>query len=244
MPRLTFIFFFCLLPGISLQAQFHFFGIIEDKDGFVNVRNDNKKIIDKLTENHVFFDWNSLNYPDSEWHDIVYGAEAGITRQNSHSTNTKDGQIHKSRIRYLEDLPHVKLKESTANRIVFANDTVSVEIRMQKFRPEKHKFVRDKENNFIKTIDGVTDYWGTDGTIPRKEYVSITIRHVNGKVLEFPQEYLSHLYEPSEDYHQVSIGKNNTLFIQTLNGDGAGGYCLVWTIKDYQVKNQLVVRGF
>lgn len=242
MTKITLFILFTLPAWLSVQAQGYFFGIIQDKDGYVNVRNDQKAVIDKLTENHVFFDWNTNNDPKAEWHGITYGAETGITRENPHGTNTTTGNIHKSRICYLDDLPRLKCKLSDDNRTLFANDTVSVEIRTRKFRPEKHRIQRYEGGMPIRSIDGVEDIWGTECQMPQTEYASIAVKYPGG-VLEFPREYLDHLYEPS-NYLLVSIGKDNTLFIQSLNGDGAGGYLTVWTIQNYQIKNQLVLSGF
>ena len=44
-------FLFCL--PVQAQQQ-RFFGVIQDADGYTNVRNTNGTVIDKLWDNHVF----------------------------------------------------------------------------------------------------------------------------------------------------------------------------------------------
>ncbi len=95
-------FLFCL----SIQAQQRFFGVIQDADGYVNVRSTSGAVIGKLLDNHVFVDWNAQK-SHKEWHSVEYGAETGITKTCPNG-NTYTGEIHKSRIRYLTDLPQLK----------------------------------------------------------------------------------------------------------------------------------------
>ncbi|MCD8268979.1 MAG: hypothetical protein LUD46_11380 [Parabacteroides sp.] len=231
-----------LLPCSCAQAQWHFFGIIQDTDGYVNIRDTDKSVIDKLFDNHVFFDWDArTDEPDADWHNIEYGAETGITKCND--KNTKTGEIHKSRIRYLEDLPQLKKQsQSTDECLVYANDTLTVELRIRDFNPHGHKVVQGSQWLEIQSIDGVSDLWGVDNRMPRKEYASISIKHPEG-TLNFPVEYFSHLYEPGDNI-LVSLGKGNAIFICTLNGDASYGYCAVWTVENYLVKSLFVLLGF
>ena len=68
-------FLFCL----SIQAQQRFFGVIQDADGYVNVRSTSGAVIGKLLDNHVFVDWDAQK-SHKEWHSVEYGAETGITK--------------------------------------------------------------------------------------------------------------------------------------------------------------------
>lgn len=217
---------FCL----SLQAQQHFFGIIQDTDGYVNVRDNAKRIIGKLADNQVFFDWDAAGWKDStEWHSIEYATEGGITKSSGEKGLTRRGRIHRSRIRYLNELPQLAEQPNSSDTcLVFANDTLAVEIRLRRFIPQRHKIVRDAEGGFIRSIDGCTTLLGIDGGMPHTEYASISVRHPGG-VSEFPAQYLAYLYEPATQGVSVALGKGNTLFVSTCNSDGAGGYDAVWT---------------
>lgn len=232
---------FCL----SLQAQQHFFGIIQDADGYVNVRDSAKTIIDKLADNQVFFDWDAAGWKDStEWHSIEYAAKPGITKSGGEKGFTRRGRIHRTRIRYLDQLPQLaEQSNSSDTSLVFANDTLAVEIRLHRFNPRRHKIVRYAEGGFIHSIDGCSVLLGIDGSMPHTEYVSISVRHPGG-VSEFPAQYLAHLYEPATQGVTVALGKGNTLFISTCNSDGAGGYDAVWTVENYLVKSLFVLYNF
>ena len=83
-------FLFCL----SIQAQQRFFGVIQDADGYVNVRSTSGAVIGKLLDNHVFVDWDAQK-SHKEWHSVEYGAETGITK-TCPSGNTYTGEIIKA----------------------------------------------------------------------------------------------------------------------------------------------------
>lgn len=232
---------FLACSPIQAQQQ-RFFGIIQDADGYANVRDTNGTIIDRLSDNQVFFDWDAQK-SRKEWHSIEYGTGTGIIKTCPNG-NTHTGEIHKSRIRYLDDLPQLKkLPKSTDKCLVYANDTLMVEIGFQDFNPGNHVIVQDVESGFVRSIDGCSDLTGTDNKIPHKEYASITIKHPNG-ILKFPTAYMAHLYEPNQDNVVVALGKGNTLFICTQNSDGAGGYYAVWTVENYLVKSLFVLHDF
>lgn len=231
-------FLFCL----SIQAQQRFFGVIQDADGYVNVRSTSGEIIGKLSDNHVFVDWDAQK-SHKEWHSVEYGAETGITKTCPNG-NTHTGEIHRNRIRYLADLPQLKKQpQSTDKCLIYANDTLTVKIDFQNFNPQKHAIVYDLETGFVRSIDGCSDLIGIDDNIPHEEYVSITVKHPAG-ILEFPTAYITHLYEPSRNNVVVALGKGNSLFISTQNSDGAGGYYAVWTVENYLVKSLFVLHDF
>lgn len=231
-------FLFCL----PTQAQQCFFGVIQDADGYVNVRDTSGTIIGSLSDNHVFFDWDAQK-SHKEWHSIEYGAEIGIIKTCPNG-NAYTREIHKSRIRYLVDLPQLKKQPQSTNKcLVYANDTLTVEIGFQDFNPQKHAIVQDSEAGFVRSIDGCSDLVGIDNHIPHKEYASITIKHPTG-ILKFPTAYITHLYEPNQNNVVVALGKGNTLFISAQNSDGAGGYYAVWTVENYLVKSLFVLHDF
>ena len=229
---------FCL----PTQAQQRFFGIIHDADRYANVRDTSGAVIGKLLDNHVFVDWDAPK-SHKEWHSIEYGTDTGITKTYPHGS-THTGEIHKSRIRYLADSPQLKKQpQSTDKCLVYANDTLTVEIGFQDFNPQKHTIIKDIETKFVLSIDGCSDLTGIDNNIPHKEYASITVKYPAG-ILEFPTAYITHLYEPNQNNVAVALGKGNTLFISTQNSDGAGGYYAVWTVENYLVKSLFVLRDF
>lgn len=170
---------------LPTQAQQRFFGVIQDADGYANVRDTSGTVIGKLLDNHVFVDWDAQKNC-KEWHSIEYVTEKGITKTYPNG-NTHTGEIHKSRIRYLEDLPQLKKQsESTDKCLIYANDTLTVEIGFQDFNPQKHIIIKDFEPEFVRSIDGCSDLIGIDRNIPRKEYASIIIKPLP-EILSFQQ---------------------------------------------------------
>ena len=101
----------CLLSfsHTIVHAQIEYFGIINDPDGYTNVHHpENSQIIDKINKNQVFFDWDVRSEVEKDmnnpWHTIEYGNENGVTNIYK-GIESKQGKIHKTRIRYLSELP-------------------------------------------------------------------------------------------------------------------------------------------
>ena len=219
------ILYLLILPlCLSAQTQQGFFGIIEGAG------------------NRVFFDWDAHDHR-REWHSVEYGTETGITKTFP-GGNTRKSEVHRSRIRYLADMPQLERQpQSTDNRLLYANDTLCVEIRLQDFQLSEHVIVKDSLTGFVRSIDGCSELIGMDGNLPQREYASVILRHPAG-VLKFPTAYIEHLYEPNQENVVVALGKGNTLFISTQNSDGAGGYYAVWTVENYLVKSLFVLHDF
>ena len=58
-------------------------------------------------------------------------------------------------------------------------------------------------------------------------------------------EQFQNLYEPNFEYTRVNYDvKNRTLYIQSLNSDGAGGYAVIWIIENGVFKKKVISRGF
>ena len=54
---------------LPTQAQQRFFGVIQDADGYTNVRDTSGMVIGKLLDNHVFVDWDAQK-SHKEWHSV------------------------------------------------------------------------------------------------------------------------------------------------------------------------------
>ncbi|GAA6766181.1 hypothetical protein AAFH68_21210 [Flavobacterium sp. CGRL1] len=242
--KLTFILF--LLLTFTSQAQYiGAFAIIKDKDGFVNIRENNNaksKIIGKIFENQVFEDLDALQNEKNEWVYITYGISKQKTDSSNKTENQDYGYIHKSRIEYLNNLPKLKMKIVSENNAEFKNDDLSIIIKTGKFIPKEHQI--KKEDNFISKIDNQYP-WGIDGIKPEDliEIKSIKITNKN-ETYNIPINNLTGIYSPSFKHTQISIGSDKTIFIAMSNGDGAGAYNVVWTIKNNNVKDQFVFRDF
>lgn len=243
--KLTFTLFLLLSFTYSHAQYIGAFAIIKDKDGFVNVRDGNNaksKIIGKISENQIFEDLDAIQNEKNEWVYITYG----ISKQKKGLANkTEDqayGYIHKSRILYLSNMPKLRIKITSENNAEFKNEDLTVIIKTGKFIPKDHQI--KKQDGYISKIDDQYP-WGIDGIKPENliEIKSINVTYKK-ESYNIPINNLTGMYSPSFKNTQISVGSDKTIFISMSNGDGAGAYNVVWTIKDNTVKDQFVFRDF
>lgn len=98
-------------------------------------------------------------------------------------------------------------------------------------------------SGFLKKIDDL-EFLGTDGEIPKRQYKSIEVQINNIKV-QIPNEALRNLYEPSLSDSKINYDKiNDILYIQSSNGDGAGGYEIIWVIEKKKYKTRIEMSAF
>lgn len=215
---------------VNMQAQF---AIVKDSDGFVNIRDQYEvkgKIIDKLENGHVIFLFES----DTNWINIEYRKKA----ENHYGYIYHDRYIA---ISSFEGLKQISVKRS---KIILKNDAIQVAITSSKFDKNKHqlKYAKDQPT-VLETIDGKT-IWGCDGNVPKMKYEAIEITY-NGKTFTLPKKALEGLYEPTIDATKVNFDKKTeTLYIQSLNSDGAAGYQVLWKIVKGKYVDHIVLNGF
>lgn len=237
---------FLLYINTSVQAQLIApFAIIQDKDGYVNVRDSdskNAKIIDRLIENQIFEDQRQFGNGNEEWIYISYKNKQAGKGSIYRTDKEKTGYIHKSRILYLDKLPQLKRKIITQDHSEFENDTLKLTVKTGKFIPEEHQI--EKKEGFVFKIDN-NEPWGIDGILPEslEEIKSVTITYKE-QTYSFPAEALSGLFSPNIDNMRVYLGSGNTLFTVMSNGDAAGAYNVVWTIQNNKVTDRFINRDF
>jgi hypothetical protein len=223
-------FFFLLLFSNAIFAQF---AIIKDNDGYVNIRSEAQKgnnISDKLENGFVVYGFQ----PENNWIGIDY------------SKNNKDrsGYVYKDRIKYLSEFTKIPLIKETSTKVIFQKDSLNIVIESKKFDSKTAKLAYSKnEKSFLEKING-KKIWGTDGNIPRTTYKLITVT-IGKKTLDLPKDAFDDLFEPNFSYTQINYDrKNDILYIASSNGDGAGGYELVWIIEKGQYKERKIAYGF
>ncbi|MDU1889350.1 MAG: hypothetical protein E6767_01550 [Dysgonomonas sp.] len=215
------------------------FAIIVDEDGYTNIRDDEKQIIGKIYNNQVFAvpsyaDDNNQKYKSICWQpDIPLGERSYLERP---------GLIHFSRVKYLKDLPLLKRKIEGGN-VIFSDEKYNIQIRTGYLIKEDH-VIESKYSDFIDTIDGYEAY-GIDGILPDKLVeIKEIIYSINGKEYKIPQEYLTGYFSPTPENMYVAISDDNTFFICMSNGDAAGAYAVVWTIKNDLIVSVISYRDF
>lgn len=209
------------------------FAIIADKDGFVNVRKDaqpNSKIIDTLHANQLVYCFENKG----NWTNIDYTKKG--TDYNAY--------VYKDRYTLISSFFKIPLLKRKENVVSLKKDTIEVSLSMGKFEKAKHKFKYYKEApDQIEFIDN-KKYWGQDGGIPNTQFDKIILT-IGSKSITLPKKATEGLYEPNLNSAEVYFDKtNNTIFIQTMNSDGAGSYEVVWKIKDGVYIDRLIVYGF
>jgi hypothetical protein len=225
-----------ILTCILYQTTFGQFGIITDKDGFVNVRNSpniSNNIIDTLNNGQIVF----CLEEEGEWCPTDY---------HLNGQKIKSGYIHKSRVKLIYDFDEIPYDKLTDSVVTFKKDTIKLIVTKTKFNPknnnlEYHKGDASKnEMIWLEKING-KEIWGTDGNIPKNQYRQITLTLGKNNIY-LP---IDNLFEPNLDYTTINIDeKSSTIYISALNSDGAGGYAVLWIIKNGTFKERIITIPF
>ena len=204
------------------------FAVINDKDGYVNVRKEksvHSKVLKKLDNNTLIF---ILEYDKAYYGNWIYA--------------DNEGYIYNDRVKWIEKLPKIAKGITKGNTIVFEGKEIQVTLSTEKFDKSKHSFKYHKEyRDIIEKIDG-KPFWGTDGNMPKREYKSIEVK-IRGKQVSIPKSAYNDLYESSLyiEFNSVHYDKDNDiLYIVANNGDGAGSYMVCWQIEKGVYKGRKV----
>ena len=204
------------------------FAVINDKDGYVNVRkekNVHSKVLKKLDNNTLIF---VLEYDKAYYGNWIYA--------------DNEGYIYNDRVKQIHNFPQIAKGIAKGNTIVFYRKEIQVVLSTEKFDKSKHSFKYHKEyRDIIEKIDGKL-FWGTDGNMPKREYKSIEVK-IRGKQVSIPQSAYNDLYESYlyTEFNSVHYDKDNDiLYIVANNGDGAGSYMVCWQIEKGVYKGRKV----
>ena len=204
------------------------FAVINDKDGYVNVRKEksvHSKVLKKLDNNTLIF---VLEYDKAQEGNWIYA--------------DNEGYIYNDRVKWIHNFPQIAKGIAKGNTIVFEGKEIQVVLSTEKFDKSKHSFKYHKEyRDVIEKIDGKL-FWGTDGNMPKREYKSIEVK-IRGKQVSIPQSAYNDLYESYlyTEFNSVHYDKDNDiLYIVANNGDGAGAYMVCWQIEKGVYKGRKV----
>jgi len=205
--------------------------IVDDKDGYTNVRDINNKITDQLHSGKAVWIFGE-NPKNKEWAEIEYN-KGGI-----YTT----GYIHKSRLKKLSLLEKIPVIKETKNSVTLGNDTVEIDISKKMFVRGDRRFTFNEDVSLIEINDNYV--WGSDGDIPREEYNSFRIV-MGKKTIILPVYAYYDLFNPNLYNTEAFYSPDtNTLYLTSLNSDGAGGYVVLWSFLNGIFTDRAVLNGF
>ncbi|MEJ5148778.1 MULTISPECIES: hypothetical protein [Sphingobacterium] len=231
------------LLALLLLTITHFtyaqFAEIIDKDGYVNVRKQptvTSKIVSKINTEEIVY-----AFPDEKLRDWVIVDYTD--RQNENIT----GYVHHSRIKLIESYEKIPIKSFNDSIAKFISKNVTVEIRSEKFDYKKNKryFSSTKYEDYtVEDIFKGQQVWGTDGTIPISHYTSIKAT-IKGRTIQIPEKEIENLFNINSEFAACYYDNpNDTLYITSVNGDGAGGYAVLFKIEKGIYKARVVTMPF
>ena len=222
-----FIVLFLLISDIVF-AQEEAFAVINDKDGYVNVRKGKSaqsKVLKRLNNKTIVFVYNYDKATDGNW---IYTDE--------------EGYIYNDRVKWIHKFPIIAKGIAKGNTIVFEGKEIQVVLTSGKFDKSKHSFEYFKDSpTGIEVIDDELPY-GTDGKMPTTEYRSIEI-NIHGKRVSLPKDAYSDLYEPTflTDHNSVYYDKeSDILYIVANNNYAERPYKVCWQIEKGVYKGRKV----
>ncbi len=204
------------------------FAVVKDLDGYANIRNEKGIVVDKLLTNKPVFIFDS----DGEWVTIDY-SRGGIG---------EGGSIHKSRLVELSEYEKIPILKETDKSVLLTNGSIKIGIEKENFIAKNYYLTYNQDGNLIQINSN--NIWGADGNVPREQYKSITIS-IGLQQIFFPKSAFEDLFSPNLSSVEAFYDKDeNRLYLSSLNGDGAGGYLVLWIFKNGVYEDRLVTHGF
>ena len=145
------ILFFLLTTKAFAQGPFGDYAVVKDKDGYVNIRakeSVKSKIVGTLPNNTLIYTFFGDDEPNpSNW---VY---------------EKNGYIHKSRLKKINEFPSIGKEKETEDSITITDKDISVTLTQQKFDKTKHKITKKKHKEYSEYIIDGKRAQGLDGDL-------------------------------------------------------------------------------
>lgn len=224
-----------IFPNI-LFAQFV---RVQDEDGFCNIRK-SPKVPDKQSENNII----TKLYNGHILYCLPDGNKDNWLDVDFEKNNVfMSGYIYKNRVRFITSYPKVEQIYKSNSLVKLRRENIEIIVSKEKFDKTTANLTFDEKQKWLKKINGKKIY-GTDGNIPQYQYATIVVRFGDTR-LSLPKEAFANLYEPNLYKTQANYDeKNKTLYIQSMNSDGAGGYLVLWKVVNGEYKDRLIVHGF
>ncbi|MDC4712686.1 SH3 domain-containing protein [Acinetobacter baumannii] len=204
------------------------FGFIQDKDGYVNIRENSSltsKVTSKLNNNEIV----SCVMDERVNNFCLVNASNGVT-----------GFVYKNRINNFSGYTYIKLFQYSKEKAVYNDKNIIVEVYAKKaiLDPKLYKTFKGEYKYFNNK-----KFFGTDGTLPNNDFLQldkIIIKSKDNKI-EIGKNDIEQYFFPENgiygDKNELADFKiyylNNNIFIlNTFNNGGAAAYNIVLNIKN------------
>ncbi|HEN9551045.1 SH3 domain-containing protein [Acinetobacter baumannii] len=204
------------------------FGFIQDKDGYVNVRENSSltsKVTSKLNNNEIV----SCVMDERVNNFCLVNASNGVT-----------GFVYKNRINNFSGYTSIKLFQYSKEKAVYNDKNIIVEVYAKKaiLDPKLYKTFKGEYKYFNNK-----KFFGTDGTLPNNNFLQLDkiIIKSKDKKIEIGKNDIEQYFFPKNgidgDKNELADFKiyylNNNIFIlNTFNNGGAAAYNIVLNIKN------------
>lgn len=224
---------FWLIVCCYTSQAFSQFAFISDKDGKANIRTTpalTDNIEDALDNGHLVY---CMEFRGN-WANIDY-------IKNGASTN---GYVYRNRLVMIDNFEKIPTQIKQPQLITFKKDSIKITVSSKPFeRSANRLFFSSEYPDIVELINGKLPF-GTDGNIPGSAYHSIEVQTGN-KLVTIPASAYDDLFEPTLDNTTVNYdSKLDTLFLQSMNGDGAGSYLVIWRFVNGKYKDRFIAHGF
>jgi hypothetical protein len=217
-----------LISNLSFSQEFEF-AIIQDKDGFSNVREEanlKSKIVGTVKNDELIFVFD--NEESKDWFTIESSKISGF--------------VHKSRIKRLNKFKEVNSSNQSKSSIRFKYDSFEIDISTEKFDSKKYSIQRNKQG-FVEKLNNKT-FYGTDGDLPKIALKSVVFK-INNKEISIAKNEVNDLFEPNFDNTKIFFDASTKIIYLTMqNSDGAGAYAVAWTFKPNETPKRFVLINF
>lgn len=226
----------CLLLAAPVKAQVDEFildslRVVEDPDGNTNLRSGpslKSKIVGQVASGSVVA--------------VEQEPEDGWVRLLMEDSEEKPRFIHGSRLRPVKAWRQTAIADTKDRRLGVLNDAgFEVRVLAAPFVAADHQITRDEQGGH--RVDGEWP-WGRDGGLPSFS-LSLTVTQ-SGEAVTLPKAAVQNLYEPNMS--SITLLRSDVaggpVLVLMLNGDGAGGYCVVWAFQGGRYRGRAVFTPF
>ncbi|MDA4882997.1 SH3 domain-containing protein [Acinetobacter baumannii] len=224
---LKFIVFTAFMIG-SIEALHADFGLIQDKDGYVNVRENSSlssKVTSKLNNNEIVscvMDEETNNF-------CLVNASNGAT-----------GFVYKNRINNFSGYTSIKLSQYSREKVIYSDKNIIVEVYAKKAisDPKLYKTFKGKYKYFNNK-----KFFGTDSSLPDNNFLQldkIIVKEKDNRI-EISRTELEQYFFPKDGIDEgkneladfkIYYLNNNIFILNTFNNGGAAAYNIVLNIKN------------